>query len=83
MSDETLMRRIARRLQALWHRHELQEPRLTPAMARFLATRERILARRNQEQLAREDAEFRGMTDAELAAEIARLPWSTRAVTGG
>jgi hypothetical protein len=54
---------------------------LTQAETRFLETRERILARRNPEQLAREDAEFQGMTDAELAAEIARLPWSTNKST--
>jgi peptidoglycan/LPS O-acetylase OafA/YrhL len=41
---------------------------LTSAEARFLETRDRILARRNPEQLAREKAEFEAMTDEELVA---------------
>jgi hypothetical protein len=53
----------------------------TSAETRFLETRERILARRNPEQLAKEDAEFRQMTDGELAA-VARLPWASNKSTG-
>jgi hypothetical protein len=45
---------------------------LTEAEARYLATRDRILARRNPELLAREKAEFEAMSDEELRA-VARL----------
>jgi hypothetical protein len=41
---------------------------LTDAEARFLATRDEILARRNPELLARERVEFEAMTDEELQA---------------
>lgn len=68
-----MMRRIARRLRAFWHRRELRwamaelgvdnldqlaalcDRPLSPAQARFLETRERILARRNPARLI-EDA---------------------------
>jgi hypothetical protein len=46
---------------------------LTAAEARYLETRDRILARRNPELLAREKAEFEAMTDAELVAVVRRL----------
>jgi hypothetical protein len=46
---------------------------LTEAEARFLATRDRILARRNPELLARENAEFEAMSDEELAVVAAGL----------
>jgi hypothetical protein len=52
-----MMRRIARRLRAIWHRRTAPPaPYLTPAEERFLATRE---------------AEFEAMSDVELE-EIAR-----------
>jgi hypothetical protein len=41
---------------------------LSATEARFLETRDLILARRNPELLKRENAEFEAMTDAELAA---------------
>jgi hypothetical protein len=47
--------------------------RLTEAEARFLATRDEILSRRNPELLARENAEFEAMSDEELRA--AANPW--------
>jgi hypothetical protein len=47
--------------------------RLSAAEARFLATRGRILARRNPELLAQEKAEFEAMSDEELRA--AAYPW--------
>jgi hypothetical protein len=50
---------------------------LSAAEARFLETRDRILARRNPELLERENAEFEAMTDAELAV-IARMPGGLR-----
>jgi hypothetical protein len=42
--------------------------RISEAEARFLSTRDEILARRNPELLAREKAEFEAMSDEELAA---------------
>jgi hypothetical protein len=47
--------------------------RISEAEARFLATRDQILARRNPELLAREKAEFEAMSDEELQA--AAYPW--------
>jgi hypothetical protein len=56
-----------------------QAGKLSAAEARFLETRDRILARRNPELLERENAEFEAMTDAELDA-IARRPGGLRPV---
>jgi hypothetical protein len=47
-----------------------QRSMLTAAEAKFLETRDRILARRNPELLERERAEFEAMTDEELAAIV-------------
>jgi hypothetical protein len=46
--------------------------RISETEARFLSTRDEILARRNPELLAREKAEFEAMSDEGLAA-VARL----------
>ena len=46
---------------------------LSAAEARFLETRDRILARRNPELLERENAEFEAMTDAELVEIVRRV----------
>jgi hypothetical protein len=54
--------------------------RISGAEARFLATRDEILARRNPELLAREKAEFEAMSDDELHALAA---WSEPAHGGG
>jgi hypothetical protein len=48
--------------------------RISEAEARFLATRDQILARRNPELLAREKAEFEAMTDEELAVVAGLAP---------
>jgi hypothetical protein len=50
-----------------------QKMTLSAAEARFLETRDRILARRNPELLERERAEFEAMTDAELVATVRLL----------
>jgi hypothetical protein len=47
-----------------------QRYRLTEAEERFLATRERILARRNPELLMREKIELKQMTDEEIDAYL-------------
>jgi hypothetical protein len=50
----------------------MREPdQLTEAEERFLATRERILARRNPEKLAHEKLELEAMTNAEIDAYLA------------
>jgi hypothetical protein len=52
----------------------MKKRHLTEAEARFLATRDRILARRNPELLARENAEFEAMSDEELQAAAYGAP---------